>query len=244
MRDFPATSQMIIKSMLPEMIYMDKKLFIQALTKYLSGILIFSILLFIPAGTLAFRNAWLLMGILFIPMLTAGIILMIKNPELLQKRLNVKETETQQKNVILTGGLMFVCGFIVAGLDYRYHWSVVPNWLVTAATMMFLFAYLLYAEVLRENTYLSRTVEIQKNQKVIDTGLYGVVRHPMYLSTLLLFLSMPLVLGSLFSFLIFLIYPVITVKRIRNEEQVLEKGLEGYSEYKKRVKYRVIPFIW
>jgi len=223
---------------------MHKKLFIQAIVKYLSGILLFSILLFAPAGTLKFRNAWLLMGILFIPMLIAGIVLMIRNPDLLRKRLNVKESETEQKNVILFSGLMFVCGFVVAGLDYRYHWSMLPNWLITAAALIFVLAYLLYAEVLRENTYLSRTIEIQENQKVIDTGLYGVVRHPMYLSALLLFLSMPLILGSWYSFLIFLIYPVIMVKRIKNEEQVLEKGLEGYSEYKKRVKYRMIPFIW
>jgi len=223
---------------------MDRKLFIKALAKYLSGILMFSLLLFVPAGTLKFLNAWLLMGILFLPMLFAGIILIFKNPELLQKRLNVKETETQQKTVILISIMMFISGLIVAGLDYRYNWSAIPNWLVTAAVIIFLLGYLLYAEVLRENTYLSRTVEIQENQKVIDTGLYGVVRHPMYLSTLLIFLSMPLILGSLFSFLIFLIYPVIVVMRIKNEEQVLEKGLEGYSEYKKRVKYRVIPFIW
>lgn len=223
---------------------MNKKLFIQAIGKYLSGVLLLSILLFVPAGTLGFWNAWLLMGILYTPMFIAGIVLMIKNPELLSKRLNMKETEIEQKNVILFGGLMFICGFVVAGLDYRYHWFILPGWLVIAATLVFLLGYLLYAVVLRENTYLSRTVEIQESQKVIDTGLYGVVRHPMYLSTLLIFLSMPLILGSLFSFVIFLVYPVIMVKRIKNEEQVLEKGLEGYIEYKKRVKYRAIPFIW
>lgn len=223
---------------------MDKKLFFQAIGKSLSGFLVLALLLFIPAGTLNYWNAWLLMGILFIPMLIAGIVLMLKNPELLRKRLNVKEKETEQKSVIMLSVLMFVCGFVVAGLDYRFNWLVLPKWIVILATVIFLLAYLLFAEVLRENTYLSRTVEVQQGQKVIDTGLYGIVRHPMYLATLLLFLSMPLVLGSFFSFIIFLIYPVIMIKRIKNEEQILEDGLAGYIEYKKRVKYRVIPFIW
>jgi protein-S-isoprenylcysteine O-methyltransferase Ste14 len=223
---------------------LDKKLFIQAVMKYLLGIMLFSVLLFIPAGTLNYWNAWLLIGVLFIPMLIVGIVLAIKNPELLRKRLNAKEKEAEQKSVILFSALMFVSGFVVAGLDYRYQWLVLPQWLVLAATALFLFAYLLYIEVLRENTYLSRTIEVQENHKVVDTGLYGIVRHPMYTSTILLFLSMPLVLGSIFSFIIFLIYPVITVKRIRNEEEVLEKSLEGYSEYKKQIKYRLIPFIW
>jgi protein-S-isoprenylcysteine O-methyltransferase Ste14 len=206
--------------------------------------MLFSVLLFIPAGTLNYWNAWLLIGVLFIPMLIAGIILMIKNPVLLRKRLNAKEKEEEQKRVILLGGLMFISGFVVAGLDYRYQWLVLPKWLVITATVIFLFAYLLYAEVLRENTYLSRTIEVQENQKVIDSGLYGIVRHPMYTSTILLFLSMPLVLGSFFSFLVFLLYPVIVVKRIRNEEEVLEKSLADYSEYKQRIKYRLIPYIW
>ncbi len=223
---------------------MNKKLFIQTIVKYLLGVLLFSMLLFIPAGTLKYWNAWLLMGILFIPMLIAGIVLIIKNPELLRKRLNSKEKEIEQKSIIIFGGLMFICGFVVAGLDYRYQWLIIPKWITIVAAVVFLFAYLFYVEVLRENTYLSRTIEIQENQKVIDTGLYGFVRHPMYLSTLLLFLSMPLVLGSLISFIVFLIYPVIMVKRIINEEKVLEKGLEGYSDYKVRIKYRVIPFIW
>jgi len=223
---------------------LDKKLFIQAVMKYLLGIILFSVLLFIPAGTFNYWNAWLLIGVLFIPMLIVGIVLAIKNPELLRKRLNAKEKEAEQKSVILFSALMFVSGFVVAGLDYRYQWLVLPQWLVLAATALFLFAYLLYIEVLRENTYLSRTIEVQENHKVVDTGLYGIVRHPMYTSTILLFLSMPLVLGSIFSFIIFLIYPVITVKRIRNEEEVLEKSLEGYSEYKKQIKYRLIPFIW
>ena len=222
---------------------MDKRLFGEAIGKYLFGVLALTLLLFVPVGTLKYWNAWLLMGILFIPMLIAGIVLMIKNPELLRKRLNAKEKEAQQRSVLLFGGLMFIGGFVVAGLDYRFQWLVLPKWLVILSAVIFLFAYLLYAEVLRENTYLSRTVEVQQGQKVIDTGLYGIVRHPMYTSTVLLFLSMPLVLGSLFSFVIFLIYPIIMVKRIKNEEQVLEEGLAGYTEYKKRIKYRVIPFI-
>ena len=169
---------------------------------------------------------------------------MIKNPDLLRKRLNAKEKESEQKRVLLLGGIIFISGFVVSGLNYRFQWIILPKWIIVVATIIFLFAYVLYAEVLRENIYLSRTVEIQENQKVIDTGLYGIVRHPMYSSTILLFLSMPLVLGSFFSFLIFLIYPFIMAKRIRNEEQVLEQGLSGYSEYKNKVKYRVIPFIW
>jgi protein-S-isoprenylcysteine O-methyltransferase Ste14 len=223
---------------------MDIKLFVQATVKYLSGLLLLSALLFIPAGTFKFRNAWLFLAVLFIPMLITGIILSIKNPELLRKRLNAKEKETEQKSVLLLSALMFIGGFVVAGLDHRFKWLVLPKGLVFSAAAVFLFAYLLYAEVLRENAYLSRTIEVQENQKVVDTGLYGIVRHPMYTSVILLFLSTPLVLGSLFSFVVFLIYPAITVKRIKNEEKVLEKELEGYSEYKKRVKYRLIPFIW
>ena len=223
---------------------MDKKLFIQAITKFIFGFLIIGLLLFIPAGTLNYWNAWLFIGILFIPMLIVGIILMIKNPDLLRKRLNSKEKESEQEVLLLLGGVMFICGFVVAGLNYRFEWVILPKWIVFMATIIFLLAYVLYAEVLRENMYLSRIIEVQENQKVIDTGLYGIVRHPMYLSTLLLFLSIPLVLGSLFSFLIFLVYPLIIVKRIKNEEKVLEQGLKGYLEYKKKVKYRLIPFIW
>ncbi|MCI6691517.1 MAG: isoprenylcysteine carboxylmethyltransferase family protein [Clostridium sp.] len=223
---------------------MDKKLFIQAITKFVFGFTIIALLLFISAGTLNYWNAWLFIGILFIPMFIVGIILMIKNPDLLRKRLNAKEKESEQKRVLLLGGIIFISGFVVSGLNYRFQWIILPKWIIVVATIIFLFAYVLYAEVLRENIYLSRTVEIQENQKVIDTGLYGIVRHPMYSSTILLFLSMPLVLGSFFSFLIFLIYPFIMAKRIRNEEQVLEQGLSGYSEYKNKVKYRVIPFIW
>ena len=223
---------------------MDKKLFIQAITKFIFGLIIIALLLFISAGTLTYWNAWLFIGILFIPMFIVGIILMIKNPDLLRKRLNSKEKESKQKVLLIFGGVMFICGFVVSGLNYRFEWIILPKWIVFIATIIFLLAYVLYAEVLRENMYLSRIIEVQENQKVIDTGLYGIVRHPMYSSTILLFLSIPLVLGSLFSFLIFLVYPFIIVKRIRNEEQVLEKGLKGYLEYKKKVKYRLIPFIW
>jgi len=223
---------------------MDKKLFIQAITKFIFGFIIIGVLLFIPAGTLNYWNAWLFIGILFIPMFILGIILMIKSPDLLRKRLNSKEKESEQKVLLIFGGVMFICGFVVSGLNYRFEWIILPKWIVFIATIIFLLAYVLYAEVLRENMYLSRIIEVQENQKVIDTGLYGIVRHPMYSSTILLFLSIPLVLGSLFSFLIFLVYPFIIVKRIKNEEQVLEKGLKGYLEYKRKVKYRLIPFIW
>jgi protein-S-isoprenylcysteine O-methyltransferase Ste14 len=223
---------------------MNRKLIIQAICKYLIGLILFSALLFISAGTFFYWNAWLLIVILFIPMLILGIVLTVKNPELLRKRLNAKEKEKEQKGVISIGGLMFISGFIVAGLDYRFTWSILPNWLVYVSAAIFILSYILYAEVLRENEYLSRTIEVQENQKVIDTGLYGIVRHPMYAVTIPLFLSMPLVLGSLFAFFIFLIYPVITVIRIKNEEAVLEKNLEGYAEYQKRVRYRLIPFIW
>lgn len=223
---------------------MNRKLIIQAICKYLIGLILFSALLFISAGTFFYWNAWLLIVILFIPMLILGIVLTVKNPELLRKRLNAKEKEKEQKGVISIGGLMFISGFIVAGLDYRFTWSILPNWLVYVSAAIFILSYILCAEVLRENEYLSRTIEVQENQKVIDTGLYGIVRHPMYAVTIPLFLSMPLVLGSLFAFFIFLIYPVITVIRIKNEEAVLEKNLEGYAEYQKRVRYRLIPFIW
>ena len=223
---------------------MDKKLFIQAMTKFIFGFIITALLLFIPAGTLDYWNAWLLIGILFMPMFMVGIILMIKNPDLLRKRLNSKENESEQKPLLLLSGVMFSSGFVISGLNYRFQWMTLPKWMIVIATIIFLLAYLLYAEVLRENRYLSRIIEVQENQKVIDIGLYGIVRHPMYVSTILLFLSIPLVLGSLVSFLIFLAYPVIIVKRIRNEEQVLERGLERYSEYKNKVKYKLIPFIW
>ena len=223
---------------------MDSILFRQALFKFFAGLLIVGLLLFLPAGTFAYWQAWLLIGILFIPMFIAGFVLMKKSPDLLRRRLNVKEEQAEQKEVIFLSGLMFLAAFIVAGLNCRFRWLVPPAWVSFVSAVVFLIAYALYAEVLRENAYLSRTVEVQENQKVIDTGLYGIVRHPMYMSTLLLFLSMPLVLGSVFSFVIMLLYIPIINKRIRNEEQVLEQGLNGYVDYEKRVRYRVIPFVW
>ena len=223
---------------------MNTKLFIQAIIKYLLGVFIVGGLLFIPAKSFKYWNGWLFMGLLFVPMFIAGIILMIKNPELLRKRLNAKEQENEQKWILLFSGLMFIAGFIVAGLNYKYQWIEMPNAVTIISSILFIIAYILYAEVLRENTYLSRTIEVQENQKVIDTGLYGIVRHPMYTTTILLFLTMPLILGSIISFIIFLIYPIIIGKRIKNEEKVLEKDLKGYTEYKKKVKYKLIPFIW
>ena len=223
---------------------MKIKLFFKSITKYIFGVILISILLFVPAGTFNYWNAWLFMGLLFIPMFIAGIILMIKNPNLLKSRLNVKEEEKEQKQVILYSGLMFMFGFIIAGLNYRYSWIKISNFVVLISSVLFVISYILYAEVLRENTFLSRTIEVQENQKVVDTGLYSIVRHPMYSITLILFLTMPLILGSIISFIIFLIYPFIISKRIKNEEEVLERELEGYKEYKKKVKYRLIPFIW
>ena len=223
---------------------MTVKLFFQAISKFLLGVILVGLLIFLPAGTLEFLNGWLLMGILFLPMFFAGIVMMIKNPELLTKRLDAKEKQREQSIVVKLSGLMFLAGFVVAGLGFRFNWYTLPTWASIVGAALFLVAYLLYAEVLRENTYLSRTVEVQKGQKVIDTGLYAVVRHPMYSVTLLLFLSMPIVLGSVYSFIIFLAYPFIIVKRLKNEEKLLEKELEGYKEYKAKVKYRLIPFIW
>ena len=223
---------------------MNKKLFFQAIIKFLMGLLVVCALLFIPAGTINYWNAWVFIGILFIPMFIAGIVMMIKNPELLKQRLDAKEKESEQKLVILGSGIMFLAGFIVAGLNYKYQWFVLPNVVVIITSIIFIISYILYAEVLRENTYLSRTIKVQENQKVVDSGLYGIVRHPMYAITILLFLSMPLVLGSIYSFIIFLIYPILIALRIKNEEEVLEKELNGYTEYKKKVKYRIIPFIW
>ena len=223
---------------------MDLKLFTQAIFKFLGGLLIVGLLLFLPAGTFVWRQAWLLLGILFVPMFIAGLIMMKRAPDLLRKRLDVKEEEKEQKTVIVLSGLMFLAAFIVAGLNFRFRWIVLPVWVSWAAAVLFLLAYVLYAEVLRENVWLARTVEVQENQKVVDTGLYGIVRHPMYMTTLLLFLSMPLVLGSVISFVIMLLYIPIIAKRIRNEEQVLEGGLEGYAEYEKRIRYKVIPFVW
>lgn len=219
-------------------------LYVQAAVKFLLGVLLVGLLLFLPAGTIYFPAAWRLMGVLFLPMFVVGLVLAFKNPELLRKRLDGKETQREQSLVVKLSGLMFLAGFVTAGLDFRFGWSVLPDWVSWVASVLFLLAYLLYGEVLRENTYLSRKIEVQEEQKVIDTGLYGIVRHPMYGATILLFLSMPLILGSLPSFVIFLSYPAIIAKRIWNEEEVLERGLDGYVAYKKKVRYRVIPFIW
>ena len=223
---------------------MDKGLFIQAITKFLGGLILVGLLLFLPAGSLYYWQAWLLMGILFVPMFCAGLVMMAKNQDLLRKRLNAKEEEKEQQTVVKLSGLLFITAFIVAGLNWRFGWCVLPDWAVWISSGVFLVCYMLYAEVLRENTYLSRTIEVQEDQKVIDTGLYGIVRHPMYMATTVLFLTMPLVLASPISFFIMLGYLPVIAKRIRNEEKVLEEGLEGYSEYKKKVKYRIIPLIW
>ena len=223
---------------------MTVKLFTSAILKFLLGVVLVGLLIFLPAGTFSFFNGWLFMGILFVPMFIAGIVMMVKNPKLLESRLDAKEKEAEQSLVVKLSGLMFLAGFIVAGLGVRFGWYTLPKPVVIASAVVFLIAYILYAEVLRENTYLSRTIEVQEGQKVIDTGLYGIVRHPMYSVTLLLFLSMPLVLGSIYSFVIFLAYPFIIAKRIKHEEEFLEKELNGYKEYKQKVKYRLIPFIW
>ena len=223
---------------------MTLKLFVSAITKFLLGVALVGLLIFLPAGSLSFWSGWLLMGILFIPMFFAGIIMMFKNPDLFKSRLSAKEIRKEQSLVVKLSGLMFVLGFIVAGLSFRFDWYILPKGVVIGAAVVFLVAYILYAEVLRENTYLSRTIEVKENQKVIDTGMYGIVRHPMYSVTLLLFLSMPLVLGSVYSFLIFLAYPFIIAKRIKDEEEFLEKELGGYAQYKQKVKYRLIPFVW
>lgn len=223
---------------------MTIKLLIQAIIKFLLGVFLVGGLIFLPAGTFSFFNGWLFMGILFVPMFVAGIVMMFKNPHLLKNRLDAKEKQQEQSLVIKLSALMFIAGFIVAGLGVRFNWYILPNSIAIGAAVVFIIAYILYAEVIRENTYLSRTVEVQENQKVIDTGLYSIVRHPMYSVTLILFLSMPIILGSVYSFFIFLIYPFIIAKRIKHEEEFLEKELDGYREYKQKVKYRLVPFIW
>ena len=223
---------------------MTLKLFFQAIIKFVLGLLIISLILFLSAGTIKYNNGWLFIIILFVPMFIAGLILMIKNPKLLKERLDAKETQGEQKKVIAYSGLMFLTGFIIAGLDFRFKWFILPNTVVILSSITFVLSYILYAEVLKENTYLSRTIKVTEEQKLIDTGLYSIVRHPMYMATIFLFLSMPLVLGSIFSFIIFMLYPFIIIKRIKNSEEVLEKELKGYKEYKKKVKYRLIPFIW
>ena len=223
---------------------MDKGLLTQALAKFFLGVIVMGILLFLPAGSFRYWQGWLLMGILFVPMFAAGFVMMGKNPELLRKRLNAKEKEAEQRTVVKLSGLLFLIAFVVAGLNWRFGWWILPNWAVWAAAGLFLGAYLLYAEVLRENTYLSRTIEVQENQKVIDTGLYGIVRHPMYMATTILFLAMPLVLASPISFIVMSGYIPVIAKRIKNEEKVLEEGLDGYAEYKEKVKYRILPLVW
>lgn len=220
------------------------KLLLNALSKFIMGLVLIGALLLLPAWTLAYPNAWLFIALLFIPMLIMGAVLFIKAPELLKKRLNNKEKEKTQQGVIALSGLMFPVGFVLCAFDFRFKWSDVPLWLVITASVLFLTGYAMYAEVMRENAYLSRTVEVQDGQKVIDTGLYGIVRHPMYLATLLMFVPLPLILGSLWGLIPFAIYPVVTVIRILNEEKVLTSGLAGYAEYKKRVKFRLIPFVW
>ncbi len=222
---------------------MTAKLFFQAIFKIVLGIILMGLLIFLPAGTF-YLNGWVLMTILFVPMFIAGIVLMFKNPELLKHRLNARETQKEQSLVIKLSALMFIMGFLISGLDFRFSWSNLPKGIVITAIIVFLIAYLLYAEVIRENAYLSRTIEVQQNQKVIDTGLYSVVRHPMYTATILLFLSMPVILGSVYGLLVFLTYPFIIAKRIKFEEKFLENELDGYVEYKQKVKYRLIPFIW
>lgn len=221
-----------------------KNLVAEAVAKYTLGLILFALLLFVPAGTLHYMQGWLLTAILFLPMLALGIYLLARNPNLLRKRLNDRENESEQRQVVIFSMVMFLAVFLLAGFNIRFGWCVLPQWVSWIAAVVFLCGYVLYAEVIRENEYLSRIVEVQHNQKVIDTGLYGIVRHPMYAATLILFLMMPLILGSPFSFLVSLSYLPIISKRIRNEEAVLENGLEGYADYKKKVKYKVIPYVW
>ena len=217
---------------------------VSASIKFLMGLVLVGLLLFLPAGTIHYPCGWLLVAVLFVPMFIAGVVMLFRSPELLQKRLDGKEKEAEQKSVVALSGVMFIAAFVAAGLNFRYSWTVMPSWAVWGAVAVFLLSYIMYAEVLRENAYLSRTIEVQENQKVIDTGLYGIVRHPMYSATVLMFLSMPLVLGSLPSFVIMLAYIPIIVKRIKNEEVVLLKGLDGYADYCRKVRYRIIPFVW
>ena len=223
---------------------MTVRLFAEAILKFLLGVVLVGVLIFLPAGSLAYFNGWLLMGVLFVPMFFAGIVMMVKNPELLKSRLDAKEKEKDQDLVVKLSGLMFIGGFVVAGLGYRFGWYMLPIGVSIGAAAVFLIAYVLYAEVLRENTYLSRTIKVAEGQTVVDTGLYGIVRHPMYSVTLLLFLAMPILLGSVYALAIFLAYPFIIAKRIKGEERLLEAELDGYLDYKKKVKYRLIPFIW
>jgi protein-S-isoprenylcysteine O-methyltransferase Ste14 len=225
-------------------IRMNIKLFFEAIIKFLLGVIFVGLLLFLPANSIKYWNGWLFMALLFIPMFIAGIVMMIKSPNLLKSRLDVKEKEKEQKVVVALSGLMFLAGFIIAGLNYRFNWIHLPNIIIIISSIIFVISYIVYAEVLRENAFLSRTIEVQKGQKVIESGLYRIVRHPMYFATIFLFLTMPLILDSIISFLIFLAYPYIIAKRIKNEEKVLEEELEGYKDYQNKVKYKMIPFIW
>ena len=220
------------------------KLVAEALIKFTCGLLLVGLLIFLPAGTLSYTYGWLFVGLLFIPMLIAGFIMLAKSPEFLKKRLDAKEKQSAQKGVVALSGLMFIAGFVVAGLDYRFGWSAMPTWVVVTASVLFLIAYALYAEVMRENAYLSRTIKVEEGQKVVDTGLYGIVRHPMYAVTILLFIMIPLILGSWYALIVFAFYPVIIIVRLTDEEKLLTKELPGYAEYKQKVKYRIIPFIW
>lgn len=220
------------------------KLFLEAIVKFTCGLLLVLALIFLPAGTVNYPYGWLLVGLLFVPMLIAGFVMLAKSPEFLKKRLDVKEKQATQKGVVAYAGLMFIAGFVVAGLDYRFGWSNMPQWVTIIAAVLFLFSYALYAEVMRENAYLSRTIRVEEGQKVVDTGLYGIVRHPMYAVTILLFLMMPLVLGSWYALIAFAFYPVIIIVRLKDEEDLLTRELPGYEAYKEKVKYRIIPFIW
>jgi len=223
---------------------MNFKLFVESIIKYLCGVLLVGLLIFLPAGSINYFNGWLFMCLLFIPMFIAGIIMMVKDPDLLRRRLNAKEKEEEQKKVVLVSGLMFLTGFILAGLNFRFNWLELPDVVVIISSIIFLASYVLYGLILKQNTYLLRTIEVEKNQKLVDTGMYSIVRHPMYTITVFLFLTMPLILGSILSFIVFLIYPFLIIKRLNNEEKILEKELKGYKEYQKKVKYKLIPFIW
>ena len=220
------------------------KLLMEALAKFTCGLLLVGLLLFLPAGTIAYTYGWLLVALLFVPMLIAGFVMLAKSPELLKKRLDAKEKQGTQKGVVAFSGLIFIAGFVVAGLDYRFGWSAMPGWVIVTASVLFLVAYVLYAEVMRENAYLSRTIKVEEGQTVVDTGLYGVVRHPMYAVTILLFLMIPLVLGSWYALIAFAFYPAVIAVRLKDEEELLTRELPGYTEYKQKVKYRIIPFIW
>jgi len=220
------------------------KLLINGLVKFLCGLLLVGLLIFLPAGTLNYANGWLLVGLLFAPMLIAGFVMFFRSPAFLAKRLDAKEKQATQKGVLAFSGLMFVAGFVVAGLDYRFGWSKLPTWVSVIASLLFLLAYGLYAEVMRENAYLSRTIKVEEGQNVVDTGLYGIVRHPMYMATILLFLMIPLILGSWYALIVFAFYPVIIIVRLKDEENLLTRELPGYAAYKEKVKYRLLPFIW